>query len=58
MTLALWLEIIQGVLAFPSAVLSLVRALKGTPVSQQQAIVAAVQAQQTQFEQTGRPTWD
>jgi hypothetical protein len=57
MTLSAWLALIQGVLAFPNEVLALVKALKGTPVAQQQAIMGAVQAEQAKFEQTGRPTW-
>ena len=57
MTVAAWLELIQGILAFPSTVLALVRILKGTPEAQHQKIVAAVQAEAAQYEQTGRPSW-
>ena len=49
MTLATILEIIQGVLAFPSEVLSLVRILKGTPEAQREAIMENVQAAARRF---------
>lgn len=57
MTLKAILEILAGVLAFPSQVLSLVRLLKGTPQAEHEKIMARLQAEAQSFEDTGRPKW-
>jgi len=57
MTLALWLEIIKGVLAFPDAVLKLVRVLSSTPQENHDKIINAAQAESDKFKETGLPTW-
>lgn len=51
------LEIIAGVLAFPTQVLFLVRLLKGTPQAEHEKIMARLQAEAQRFEDTGRPQW-
>lgn len=51
-----WFTIIQGVLAFPTNALALIKALQKTPAEQQQALVAQIQAQAEAFAQTGRPS--
>lgn len=58
MTLAAILEIIQGVLKFPDAILRLVRVLKATPEEQHQKLVSQIEAEAKQLEETGRPTWE
>jgi hypothetical protein len=55
MTLAAWLEIIKGVLAFPGEVLALVQMLRGTPAEQRQAIMARVMGEKAAAQETGRP---
>lgn len=57
-TAAVIIELITGVLKFPSEVLALVRVLKGTSDEQRQAVVAQVQKMSDDFKNTGRPTWD
>lgn len=55
MTVALVLEIIRGVLAFPKEVLALVQLLKGTSAEQRSAIMARVTAEKDRAKETGRP---
>lgn len=54
---AAWLELIKGILAFPDAMLKIVRLMKGTPEAHREALVSAIQVQADHFAKTGRPTW-
>lgn len=56
MSLALILEIISGVLKFPSEVTALIRLLSKSPDEKRQEIAASLQAQLQAFQDTGRPT--
>lgn len=58
MTVSAILEIIQGVLKFPDAVLALVRALKDTPEESRQKVLAAMQKEADSLAATGRPDWN
>jgi len=57
MGLSVILELILGALKFPDAVLAVIRALKATPVQQQQALITSIQAEAANYAKTGRPTW-
>lgn len=57
MGIAAWLELIKGILAFPDAMLRMVRALQGTPEQHREALVSAIQVQADSFAKSGRPTW-
>lgn len=57
MSLTLWLEVIKGVLQFPSAVLAVVRVLQKTPEEKHQDLLVAIQKEAAAFQETGRPSW-
>ncbi len=52
------LEIVKGVIAFPSVVLEFVRLLQKTPQENHEAIVSRIRLEAQHFQETGRPTWD
>lgn len=56
MSLALILEIIAGVLKFPSEIAALIRLLSKSPDQKRQEIMADMQKQLQDFENTGRPS--
>jgi hypothetical protein len=60
LALSEWIALIQGVLSFPSAILSVVKLLQKTPAEQQADIVAQVNAMITasQTSPDGRPKWE
>ena len=58
MTLLAWVELIQGILKFPSAVLALIKVLQKTPEEQHDALISKMQAEAQAFEDTGRPSWN
>lgn len=57
MSLAGWLEIASGVLAFPAMSLKLVKLLRATPQEHHEAILEAISKEADQYEMSGRPTW-
>jgi len=57
MTFAAILELINGVLKFPDAVLKLVRALQKTPQEKHEDLLKRMDEEFKRFEETGRPTW-
>lgn len=57
MGLAAWLELIKGILAFPDAMLKIVRLMSGTPEEHRESLVSAIQVQADSFVKSGRPTW-
>lgn len=58
MTLAVILEIINGVLKFPDSVLKLIRVLQKTPQQKHDDILKAAEDAAQKFMDTGRPTWE
>lgn len=58
MTALAWLEVIQGVLAFPEAVLKLVRAFKSTPQEQHEDLLKRMDTEFEKMKKEGRPLWD
>ena len=52
------LEIIKGVLQFPTAVLNLIRLLQKTPQENHEALLSRMNEEAKKIEETGRPTWD
>jgi hypothetical protein len=57
MTITMFLQLLSGVLQFPNEFLALYNALKTTPEEQHTQLVAAIQKEQTNIQQTGRPNW-
>ena len=57
MTFAAILELINGVLKFPDAVLKLVRALQKTPQEKHEDLLKRMDEEFKRFEETGWPTW-
>jgi len=57
MSLAIILEIINGVLKFPDAVLRLIRILFKTDQQKHDDILKSAEEAARKFEDTGRPSW-
>ena len=57
MTLAVILEIINGVLKFPDAVLRLIRVLSKTDQQKHDDILKSAEEAARKFENEGRPSW-
>jgi hypothetical protein len=57
MSFGVILEIINGVLKFPDAVLKLVRVLQKTPAEKRDDLLKKMDEEFQKFEDTGRPTW-
>ena len=57
MTLPVLLEIINGVLKFPTECLKLIRFLKKTPTEKREDLMKRMDEEFQRFEDTGRPTW-
>lgn len=49
------IELIKGVLAFPTEILAIIRIFKTTPAENRAKITARIQADQLLEQQTGRP---
>jgi hypothetical protein len=58
LTLSAILEIIKGVLQFPSVVLEFVRLLQKTPQENHETLLKRITEEAERFEETGRPTWN
>lgn len=59
MTIAVILEIINGVLKFPTEILKLIRILKQTPEQAHQALIDQISKEaETYLEKGTRPNWN
>ena len=57
MSIGVILEIINGVLKFPEAVLKLIRVLQKTPAQKHEDLLKRMDEEFTRFEEEGRPSW-
>lgn len=58
MSFAVILEIILGVLKFPSEVSAFIRLISKSPEEKRQEILKNIEAESKKLDETGRPTWD
>lgn len=56
MNILVILEIIKGVLAFPDAILKVIRLLEKTPQQRHDEIVSNIAKEEEHFRNTGRPS--
>ncbi len=51
-------ELIKGVIQFPSTILEFVKLLRKTPEEKHDEILKGIQEEAKKYEDTGRPSWN